>query len=204
MHVDAFRFDLASCLTRGGDGKVMNDPPLMRRIAEDPDLKHAKMIAEPWDCSWPDGYLVGRFPGCGKHWGEWNGIFRDTVRRFLKGDENTKGEFASRMCGSADLYKHSGRGPYHSINFITAHDGFTLRDLVSYNGKHNEVNGEESGDDHNNSWNCGVEGETGDRSVNHLRERQMRNLLVALLLSIGTPMLTFGDEYGRSQRGCNN
>eukprot|EP00928_Gymnodinium_smaydae_P086762 TRINITY_DN71199_c0_g1_i1.p1 TRINITY_DN71199_c0_g1~~TRINITY_DN71199_c0_g1_i1.p1 ORF type:complete len:949 (+),score=94.07 TRINITY_DN71199_c0_g1_i1:54-2900(+) len=204
MHVDAFRFDLASCLTRGGDGKVMGEPPLMKRIAAHPDLKNVKMIAEPWDCSWPDGYLVGRFPGCGKQWGEWNGIFRDTVRGFLKGDQGTKGEFATRMCGSADLYKNSGRRPYHSVNFITAHDGFTLKDLVSYNFKHNEVNNEESGDDHNNSWNCGQEGPTGDGGVNHLRERQMRNFLVALFLSSGTPMLVFGDEYGRSQRGCNN
>eukprot|EP00930_Biecheleria_cincta_P018156 TRINITY_DN14235_c0_g1_i1.p1 TRINITY_DN14235_c0_g1~~TRINITY_DN14235_c0_g1_i1.p1 ORF type:complete len:971 (-),score=140.51 TRINITY_DN14235_c0_g1_i1:215-3127(-) len=204
MHVDAFRFDLASCLTRGPNGQVMGEPPLMRRIAEDPDLRHVKMIAEPWDCSWPDGYLVGRFPGCGKQWGEWNGIFRDKVRCFLKGDQGAKGDFASRMCGSADLYKNSGRKPHHSVNFITAHDGFTLRDLVSYNFKHNGINNEESGDDHNNSWNCGCEGPTGDHGVNSLRERQMRNFLVALFLSAGTPMLVFGDEYGRSQNGCNN
>eukprot|EP00405_Crypthecodinium_cohnii_P009469 CAMPEP_0206439612 /NCGR_PEP_ID=MMETSP0324_2-20121206/12309_1 /ASSEMBLY_ACC=CAM_ASM_000836 /TAXON_ID=2866 /ORGANISM="Crypthecodinium cohnii, Strain Seligo" /LENGTH=2296 /DNA_ID=CAMNT_0053907255 /DNA_START=112 /DNA_END=7002 /DNA_ORIENTATION=- len=205
MHVDGFRFDLASALTRGGDGQVQPDPWLMRRIAQEPGLNRAKLIAEPWDCSWPDGYLVGRFPSGGPpRWAEWNGIFRDTVRRFIKGDEFMKGDFATRICGSSDLFEHSGRGPFHSINFITAHDGFTLRDLVTYNGKHNECNGENSGDDHNNSWNCGHEGETGDGGVKHMREKQIRNFLVALLLSAGTPMLTFGDEYGRSQRGCNN
>eukprot|EP00931_Biecheleriopsis_adriatica_P076364 TRINITY_DN5007_c0_g1_i2.p1 TRINITY_DN5007_c0_g1~~TRINITY_DN5007_c0_g1_i2.p1 ORF type:complete len:2309 (-),score=523.43 TRINITY_DN5007_c0_g1_i2:77-6955(-) len=205
MHIDGFRFDLASALTRGGDGKVSMDPLLMRKIAQEPKLKRAKLIAEPWDCSWPDGYLVGKFPSCGPpRWAEWNGIFRDTVRCFIKGDAGKKGDFATRMCGSSDLFQHNGRGPFHSINFVTAHDGFTLRDLVSYGSKHNAINGEKSGDDHNNSWNCGAEGETGDGGIKHLRERQMRNFLVALLLSAGTPMLTFGDEYGRSQRGCNN
>jgi len=205
MQVDGFRFDLASTLCRGGDGKICGEPEVIKRMSNDPELKHVKLIAEPWDCSWPDGYLVGRFPSCGApRWAEWNGKFRDAVRSFIKGDEGMKGEFATRVCGSADLFKHNGRGPFHSINFITAHDGFTLRDLVSYNGKHNECNGEDSGDDHNNSWNCGAEGPTGDGGINHLRERQMRNFLVALLLSAGTPMLVFGDEYGRSQRGCNN
>eukprot|EP00440_Ansanella_granifera_P013023 gb/GFBE01014147.1/.p1 GENE.gb/GFBE01014147.1/~~gb/GFBE01014147.1/.p1 ORF type:complete len:2306 (+),score=572.89 gb/GFBE01014147.1/:1-6918(+) len=205
MHVDGFRFDLASALTRGGDGKVSMDPLLIRKIAQEEKLKKTKMIAEPWDCSWPDGYLVGKFPSCGPpRWAEWNGIFRDTVRCFIKGDAGKKGDFATRICGSADLFQHNGRSPCHSINFITAHDGFTLRDLVSYNSKQNICNGENSGDDHNNSWNSGAEGETGDGGVNHLRQRQMRNFLVALFMSAGTPMLVFGDEYGRSQRGCNN
>mmetsp|Transcript_100363 Transcript_100363/g.259635 ORF Transcript_100363/g.259635 Transcript_100363/m.259635 type:complete len:970 (+) Transcript_100363:99-3008(+) len=205
MHIDGFRFDLASALCRGGDGKICHEPPVIKRMSNDPDLKHVKLVAEPWDCSWPDGYLVGRFPSCGPpRWAEWNGKFRDTVRSFLKGDEGMKGEFATRICGSSDLFKHNGRGPFHSINFITAHDGFTLRDLVSYNGKQNSCNGENSGDDHNNSWNCGAEGPTGDGGINHLRERQLRNFLAALFLSAGTPMMVFGDEYGRSQRGCNN
>jgi len=205
MHVDGFRFDLASTLCRGGDGKVGHEPNVIKMMSNDPELKHVKLVAEPWDCSWPDGYLVGHFPSCGEpRWSEWNGKFRDTLRSFLKGDEGMKGEFATRICGSSDLFKHNGRGPCHSINFITAHDGFTLRDLVSYSGKQNACNGENSGDDHNNSWNCGHEGPTEDGGVNHLRERQMRNFLVALLLGVGTPLLVFGDEYGRSQRGCNN
>jgi len=205
MHVDGFRFDLASALTRGGDGKVSMDPLLMRKMANEPKLKRAKFIAEAWDCSWPDGYLVGKFPSGGPpRWAEWNGIFRDTVRCFIKGDAGKKGDFATRICGSSDLFKHNGRKPYHSINFITAHDGFTLKDLVSYNGKHNTCNGENSGDDHNNSWNCGHEGETGDGGIKHLRSRQIRNFMVALFMSAGTPMILYGDEYGRSQRGCNN
>jgi len=203
MHVDGFRFDLASTLCRDGNGRVGTDPHVIKMMVQDPVLSKTKLIAEPWDCSWPDGYLVGKFPQCGpSRWAEWNGIFRDTVRSFLKGDESQKGDFCTRLCGSADLYK--GRAPYYSINFVTAHDGFTLRDLVSYNGKHNECNGENSGDDHNRSWNCGAEGETGDGGVKHARERQTRNFLVALLLSVGTPMITFGDEVGRTQRGCNN
>ena len=205
MHVDGFRFDLASALTRGNDGKVSMDPLLMRKMANEPKLKRAKFIAEAWDCSWPDGYLVGKFPSGGPpRWAEWNGIFRDTVRCFIKGDAGKKGDFATRICGSSDLFKHNGRKPYHSINFITAHDGFTLKDLVSYNDKHNTCNGENSGDDHNNSWNCGHEGETGDGGIKHLRNRQIRNFLVALFMSAGTPMILYGDEYGRSQRGCNN
>eukprot|EP00930_Biecheleria_cincta_P046432 TRINITY_DN32012_c0_g1_i1.p1 TRINITY_DN32012_c0_g1~~TRINITY_DN32012_c0_g1_i1.p1 ORF type:complete len:2307 (+),score=411.66 TRINITY_DN32012_c0_g1_i1:130-7050(+) len=207
MHVDGFRFDLASALTRGGDGKVSMNPLLIRKIAQEPDLKDTKMIAEPWDCSWPDGYLVGKFPSCGPpRWAEWNGQFRDTVRCFIKGDAGLRGDFATRICGSSDLFQHNGRSPFHSINFITAHDGFTLKDLVSYSGKHNVCNGENGrdGDDRNNSWNCGAEGESGDGGIKKLRERQMRNLLVALFMSAGTPMMVFGDEYGRSQRGCNN
>ncbi|CAJ1410220.1 unnamed protein product [Effrenium voratum] len=205
MHVDGFRFDLASALTRGNDGKVSMDPLLIKKMANEPKLKRAKFIAEAWDCSWPDGYLVGKFPSGGPpRWAEWNGIFRDTIRCFIKGDEGKKGDFATRICGSSDLFKHNGRKPFHSINFITAHDGFTLKDLVSYNGKHNTCNGENSGDDHNNSWNCGHEGDTGDGGVNHLRSRQIRNFMVALFMSAGTPMILYGDEYGRSQRGCNN
>eukprot|EP00435_Cladocopium_sp_Y103_P052950 s2244_g16.t2 len=189
MHVDGFRFDLASALTRGNDGKVSMDPLLMRKMANEPKLKRAKFIAEAWDCSWPDGYLVGKFPSGGPpRWAEWNGIFRDTIRCFIKGDAGKKGDFATRICGSSDLFKHNGRKPYHSINFITAHDGFTLKDLVSYNGKHNTCNGENSGDDHNNSWNCGHEGETGDGGIKHLRNRQIRNFMVALFMSAGTPM----------------
>ncbi|CAK0792443.1 unnamed protein product [Prorocentrum cordatum] len=205
MHVDGFRFDLASSLCRGGDGQVQREPHLIKKMLNDPVLSRTKLIAEPWDCSWPDGYLVGKFPSCGTtRWAEWNGVWRDTVRRFIKGDPCMKSEFATRMCGSSDLYRHDGRSPFHSINFITAHDGFTLYDLVSYNEKHNLCNGENSGDDHNNSWNCGHEGNTGDGNIKALRDRQMRNFLAALFLSIGTPMMVFGDEYGRTQHGCNN
>ncbi|CAE8640446.1 unnamed protein product [Polarella glacialis] len=208
MKVDGFRFDLASSMTRGADGQILPDPPCIRRLTSDPCLQHVKLIAEPWDCSWPDGYLVGKFPSCGQpRWAEWNGKFRDTVRKFIKGDAGMKGQFASRMCGSEDLYAHDGRGPCHSLNFITSHDGFTLRDLVTYNQKHNSLNAEESGDDNNMSWNCGSkedEGPTTDPEVLALRERQMRNLMLALFLSAGTPMLSAGDEYGRSQGGNNN
>lgn len=211
VRVDGFRFDLAAALCRGGDGKIHPDPPLIRKIASDPVLSRAKLVAEPWDCSWPDGQLKGRFPsgsnqGAGEphRWAEWNGKWRDTVRRFVKGDPCTKGDFATRMCGSSDLFEHSARSPFHSINFVTAHDGFTLRDLVSFNEKHNVCNGENSGEDHNNSWNCGHEGATHDAEVATLRERQIRNYMVALFLSAGTPLMVFGDEYGRSQQGCNN
>lgn len=205
MRVDGFRFDLASALVRGTDGQILPDPPLIRRLVGDPTLQHLKLIAEPWDCSWPDGYLVGKFPNCGApRIAEWNGKFRDVVRRFIKGDEGMKGEFATRICGSPDLYEADGRGPCHSINFVTAHDGFTLCDLVSYNKKQNSLNAEESGDDNNLSWNCGEEGETTNIEVLDLRSKQMRNLMLALLLSAGTPMLTSGDEYGRSQEGNNN
>jgi len=209
MRVDGFRFDLAASLLRGQDGQISPDPLLVRRLANDPLLAHVKFIAEPWDCSWPDGYLVGSFPSGGgeqHRFAEWNGKFRDTVRRFIKGDEgvNLKGDFASRICGSADLYKEGGRGPCHSINFITAHDGFTLRDLVSFHKKMNSNNAEESGDDNNISWNCGEEGESVNPEVLSLRERQMRNFMSALFLAAGTPMLICGDEYGRSQGGNNN
>ncbi|CAK9068857.1 unnamed protein product [Durusdinium trenchii] len=207
MHVDGFRFDLASSLTRGSDGQCMPEPPFIRRLVSDPCLQHVKLIAEPWDCAWPDGYLVGQFPsGDGNpRWAEWNGKFRDAVRGFIKGDPNMKGEFATRVCGSADLYEPDGRGPCHSINFITAHDGFTLRDLVSYNKKHNHLNNEESGEDNNISWNCGEENDEGLKGFDFLYcTGWMRNMILALFLSAGTPMVTSGDEYGRSQGGNNN
>jgi len=206
MRVDGFRFDLASALCRGSDGKILKDPPLVSRMANDPYLSRCKFIAEPWDCSWEDGYLVGKFPAGGEknRFAEWNGKYRDTVRQFIKGDQGLKGDFATRLCGSADLYEENGRGPCHSVNFITAHDGFTLRDLVSYHKKNNAENAEESGEDNNISWNCGEEGPTEDEEVIDLRNRQMKNFMAALFLSAGTPMLLSGDEYGRSQAGNNN
>eukprot|EP00929_Paragymnodinium_shiwhaense_P000448 TRINITY_DN100693_c0_g1_i1.p1 TRINITY_DN100693_c0_g1~~TRINITY_DN100693_c0_g1_i1.p1 ORF type:complete len:832 (+),score=170.59 TRINITY_DN100693_c0_g1_i1:101-2596(+) len=211
MQVDGFRFDLAAALTRGPDGQIQSDPLLIKRIATDPCLQSVKLIAEPWDCSWQDGYLVGTFPQGSEEprWAEWNGKFRDVVRRFIKGDAGLKGQFATRICGSADLYQEGGRAPYHSINFVTAHDGFTLRDLVSYNAKQNAANGESSGEDENLSWNCSVDGgrfdgPSDDPKVLALRERQMRNMMCALFLSSGTPMMLAGDEYGRSQEGNNN
>jgi isoamylase len=201
MHVDGFRFDLARTLARGvNDG----DRPsaFFDIIKQDPVLSQVKLIAEPWDVG-PDGYWVGRFPA---PWAEWNGKYRDNVRQFWKGDAGQAAEFASRIMGSMDLYKHNGRRPYHSVNFVTAHDGFTLRDLVSYNQKHNEANGEgnRDGDSHNNSWNCGVEGPTDDPEIRELRMRQMRNFLATMMLSQGTPMIVAGDERGRTQGGNNN
>lgn len=201
MHVDGFRFDLARTLARGmHDG----DRPsaFFDVIKQDPLLSQVKLIAEPWDVG-TDGYWVGRFPA---PWAEWNGKYRDNVRKFWKGDSGQAAEFASRLMGSMDLYRHNGRRPNHSINFITCHDGFTLRDLVSYNEKHNEANGENNrdGDTHNNSWNCGVEGPTSDPEIRKLRMRQIRNMMATLLLSQGTPMLLAGDERGRSQGGNNN
>jgi isoamylase len=217
MHVDGYRFDLASSLTRGGNGQInLHDPQLIKMIVQDPKLKHVKLIAEPWDCAWPDGFLVGQFPQGPRdagppRWAEWNGEFRDTARKFVKGDgpnngyPDVKSVFANKLCGSSDLYEESGRAPYHSINFVTAHDGFTLKDLVSYNKKLNSCCGEESGEDNNHSWNCISDGQKeGDRQVQHLRRKQMKNLQVSLFLAHGTPMMTFGDEYGRSQNGCNN
>jgi glycogen operon protein len=201
MRVDGFRFDLARTLPRGlNDADRLN--PFFDIIKQDPVLAQVKLIAEPWDVG-PDGYWVGRFPA---PWAEWNGKYRDNVRKFWKGDAGQAAEFASRIMGSMDLYRHNGRRPYHSVNFITAHDGFTLRDLVSYNGKHNEANGEgnRDGDDHNNSWNMGVEGPTDDPAVREARLRQIRNFLATLLLSQGTPMLVAGDERGRTQGGNNN
>ncbi len=201
MHVDGFRFDLAATLIRGEEG-ISKYSAFLAIIHQDPILSQVKLIAEPWDIG-EGGYLVGNFPVL---WAEWNGRYRDVVRKYWKGDDSQVGELAFRLSGSSDLYRTSGKRPYASINFITSHDGFTLNDLVSYNDKHNEANGEENrdGDNHNSSWNCGAEGPTDDPQVNALRSRQRRNFLATLLLSQGVPMLCGGDEYGRSQQGNNN
>jgi isoamylase len=201
MHVDGFRFDLASALARELH-EVDRLGAFFDIIHQDPVLSQVKLIAEPWDVG-PGGYQVGNFPVL---WTEWNGKYRDSIRRFWKGDGGSAAEMAQRLCGSSDLYEQSGRRPYASINFITCHDGFTLRDLVSHNEKHNEANGEENRDGHddNLSWNCGAEGPTEDPEVDALRDRQQRNLLATLLLSQGVPMLLAGDEMGRTQRGNNN
>ncbi|MFN7918198.1 MAG: glycogen debranching protein GlgX [Vicinamibacterales bacterium] len=201
MHVDGFRFDLASALAR-----ELYDVDRLASffdiIHQDPALSQVKLIAEPWDLG-EGGYQVGNFPVL---WTEWNGKYRDSVRRFWRGDGGTVSELATRLSGSNDLYAQSGRKPYASINFVTAHDGFTLADLVSYNEKHNEANGEENrdGDNNNMSWNCGVEGPTDDPAIVALRQRQVRNFLATLLLSQGVPMLSHGDELGRTQYGNNN
>lgn len=202
MHVDGFRFDLASILCRGAGGEVLDKPPIIEAINKDPALKHVKLIAEPWDCG--GLYQVGNFPG-GARWADWNGTFRDTMRRFIKGTDNTSAAFARALSGSRPLYESKG-SPANSINFITAHDGFTLRDLVSYQDKHNLANGEHNcdGNPHNESWNCGVEGSTDNPTINQLRDRQMRNFILALFLSQGTPMMLMGDEYGHTRRGNNN
>jgi len=201
MHVDGFRFDLASTLARELH-EVDRLSAFFDIIQQDPVINQVKLIAEPWDVG-EGGYQVGGFPPL---WTEWNGKYRDTVRDFWRGEPSTLGELASRLAGSADLYEHSGRRPVSSINFVTAHDGFTLRDLVSYNEKHNEANGEDGndGESHNRSWNCGAEGETDDPEVRALRARQQRNFLTTLLLSQGVPMICHGDEMGRTQQGNNN
>ncbi|MHA3024190.1 glycogen debranching protein GlgX [Mycobacterium sp. BMJ-28] len=201
MHVDGFRFDLASTLAREFYD-VDRLATFFELVQQDPTVSQVKLIAEPWDVG-PGGYQVGNFP---PQWTEWNGKYRDTVRDFWRGEPATLDEFASRLTGSADLYEHTGRRPVASINFVIAHDGFTLRDLVSYNEKHNDANGEDNndGESHNRSWNCGVEGPTGDETVNALRSRQQRNLLATLLLSQGVPMICHGDELGRTQQGNNN
>jgi isoamylase len=201
MHVDGFRFDLASALARG-----LHDVDRLGAffdiIHQDPVISQVKLIAEPWDLG-EGGYQVGNFPVL---WAEWNGIYRDTVRAFWKGDEGQAGQLAYRVAGSSDLYGPGGRKPYASVNFVTAHDGFTLHDLVSYNDKHNEANGEDNrdGNDHNLSWNCGVEGPTDDPAIVALRQRQVRNFLATLVLAQGVPMLCAGDEIGRTQGGNNN
>ena len=201
MHVDGFRFDLAAALAR-----ELHDVDRLGAffdiIHQDPLLSQVKLIAEPWDLG-EGGYQVGNFP---IGWTEWNGRYRDTVRRYWKGDEGTLGDFAYRLTGSADLYETNGRLPSASVNFVTAHDGFTLHDLVSYNEKHNEANLDDNrdGESHNNSWNCGVEGPTDNAEVNALRARQKRNFLASLILSQGVPMLLAGDELGRTQKGNNN
>jgi glycogen operon protein len=200
-HIDGLRFDLASILGRDQNGAPLSNPPLLESLAYDPVLSKCKLVAEAWDAG--GLYQVGSFPAYGR-WAEWNGKYRDAVRRFIKGDEGMVGEIANRIQGSPDLYWY--RGPTASLNFITCHDGFTLRDMVSYNGKHNEANGEWNNDgaNDNNSWNCGWEGETDDPGVKALRERQMRNAATILFLSRGVPMLLMGDEVGRTQCGNNN
>ena len=203
MHIDGFRFDLASILGRGTDGEVLANPPLIERIVADPVLANVKLIAEAWDAA--GLYQVGSFPGWGR-WAEWNGRFRDDVRQFWKGSAKTVQALATRFCGSADLYSGNGRAPYHSVNFVTSHDGFTLADLVSYDEKHNEPNGEQNRDglNENDSWNCGVEGPTQDPEIMNLRLRQVKNLAATLILSQGVPMILAGDELGRTQQGNNN
>jgi glycogen operon protein len=201
MHVDGFRFDLAAALAR-----ELHDVDRLSTffdlVQQDPVVSQVKLIAEPWDVG-EGGYQVGNFPPL---WTEWNGKYRDTVRDFWRGRSSTVPDFASRLTGSSDLYATSGRRPFASINFVTCHDGFTLDDLVSYNNKHNQANGEgnRDGTDDNRSWNCGAEGRTGDQAIAELRARQKRNFLVTLFLSQGVPMLLAGDEMGRTQAGNNN
>jgi isoamylase len=201
MHVDGFRFDLADTLAR-----ELHDVDRLSAffdlIQQDPVVRPVKLIAEPWDVG-DGGYQVGNFPPL---WSEWNGRYRDTVRDYWRSVDQTLPEFASRFTGSPDLYEQTGRRPSASINFVTAHDGFTLRDLVSYNEKHNEANGEDNrdGENDNRSWNCGVEGPTDDPAILALRARQVRNFLATLFLSQGIPMLLMGDELGRTQHGNNN
>ncbi len=201
-HIDGFRFDLASILSRDRNGHLVPNPPLVEAIAEDPLLSDTKIIAEAWDAA--GAYQVGSFSNV--RWAEWNGRYRDDVRRFWRGDAHLTGALATRMAGSSDLYEPSGRRPYHSINFITSHDGFTLNDLVSYNEKHNEANGENNfdGDNNNYSYNYGAEGPTRVKQIEQIRQRQLKNFLATLLLSHGIPMLVFGDECRRTQRGNNN
>jgi glycogen operon protein len=202
MHVDGFRFDLASILCRDEVGRPLENPPVLWDIETDPALAGIKLIAEAWDAA--GLYQVGTF--IGDSWKEWNGKFRDDVRSFLRGDAGTISRFAARLLASPDIYGHENREPEQSINFVTCHDGFTLNDLVSYNGKHNEANGEGNRDgcDHNLSWNCGVEGPTDDPQIEALRNRQVKNFLAVTLLALGTPMLLMGDEVRRTQGGNNN
>lgn len=202
MGVDGFRFDLASLLTRGQNGMPLAHPALIEAIAQDPLLAGTKLFAEAWDAA--GLYQLGQFAHWNPRWTEWNGKYRDHVREFIKGNPGLKGDFATRICGSEDLYEtHS---PLNSLNFITAHDGFTLRDLVSYNQKHNFANGENNADgsSFNDSWNCGVEGPTDDPAIEALRNRQMHNFIVALFVSAGIPMLTSGDDYTQTKLGNNN
>ncbi len=201
MHVDGFRFDLASALGRYG-GTFSRNAPFFMAVHQDPVLARVKLIAEPWDLG-PGGYRSGSFP---PDFSEWNDRYRDAFRKYWKGDDNLAAEIGYRLTGSSDLYQLSGRGPTASINFITAHDGFTLRDLVTYESKRNQANGEDNrdGSDSNNAWNCGLEGETADPAVNALRDQMVRNFLATLFLSQGVPMLLAGDELGHTQRGNNN
>ncbi len=201
-HVDGFRFDLASILTRSQEGIVLNFPPLTNAISEDPVLGRTKIIAEPWDAG--GAYQLGGFPG--GRWAEWNDRFRDDIRRFWRGDEHVSTDAATRISGSSDLFKISGRTPCHSINYISCHDGFTMNDLVSYNMKHNEENGEQNrdGTDSNWSYNHGFEGPTMNPAIEKMRNRQMRNFILTLMISQGTPMILGGDEFRRGQQGNNN
>jgi isoamylase len=202
MHVDGFRFDLAAVLTRDEHGRPVHDAPILWDVDSDPVLAGKKLIAEAWDAG--GLYLVGSFGG--DRWKEWNGRFRDDVRRFLKSDRDTVLNLRQRLIGSPDIYTKQRHPPEQSINFVTCHDGFTLNDLFSFNGKHNEANGENNrdGSSENYSWNCGVEGLTDDPEVEHLRARQIRNALTLNLLSVGTPLLLMGDEVRRTQLGNNN
>ncbi len=201
MHVDGFRFDLGCILGRNGRGHLLDKSPLLERIAEDPVLRGVKLIAEPWDIG---GYQLGRFGT--PRWTEWNGRFRDDVRRYWLGDHTAKGDLACRITASSDLYQQAGKSPVSTINFVTSHDGFTLHDVVTYSHKHNEANGENGmdGENHNINWNCGVEGETDDPEINELRTRLKKNFLATLLLSVGVPMISGGDEFCRTQLGNNN
>jgi glycogen operon protein len=206
-HIDGFRFDLASILSRDQSGNLQANPPLIEQISEDPLLADTKIIAEAWDAA--GAYQVGSFGAYGfgsQRWAEWNGKYRDDIRRFWRGDQNMTGALATRLSGSSDLYSHSGRRPQNSINFVTAHDGFTMNDLVSYNHKHNEENGEQNRDGENNNCSCnyGVEGPTTNREIETVRNRQIKNMMATLLLSQGVPMLSAGDEVRRTQRGNNN
>ncbi len=198
--VDGFRFDLASILGRDSDGNLVKDPPVIERISSDPILRHLKLIAEAWDAA--GAYQVGSFPG--HEWSEWNGRYRDDVRRFWRGDPGMSSTMVTGLTGSEDLY--TGRGPLKSINMVTCHDGFTLRDLVSYSHKHNEMNGEDNrdGSDENFSWNCGIEGDTTQPKIRELRLRYMKSLMATLLISRGVPMILAGDEFGNTQYGNNN
>ena len=202
MHVDGFRFDLASVLSRDTDGNPLHNAPAVWDIESDPVLAGSKLIAEAWDAA--GLYQVGRFVG--DSWKEWNGKFRDDVRSFLRGDPGRVSHFANRLLASPDLYEQKQREPEQSVNFVTCHDGFTLNDLVTYEVKHNEANGEENrdGSDHELSWNCGVEGPSDDPAVEQLRNRQVKNFLAVNLLSAGVPMILMGDEMRRTQRGNNN
>ncbi|GHT30786.1 glycogen operon protein GlgX homolog [Planctomycetales bacterium] len=211
-HIDGFRFDLASILSRDQSGNLQANPPLIEQISEDPLLADTKIIAEAWDAA--GAYQVGSFGSLAhgnqnsgsQRWAEWNGKYRDDVRRFWRGDQGTTGAIATRLSGSSDLYSHSGRGPQSSINFVTAHDGFTMNDLVSYNHKHNEENGENNRDGENNNYSCnyGFEGTTTNKEVENTRNRQVKNMLATLLLSQGVPMISQGDEVRRTQQGNNN
>src|SRR6185369_6492408 len=202
MHVDGFRFDLASILSRDSTGHPLPNPPVLWDIESEPALAGTKLIAEAWDAA--GLYQVGSF--IGDAWKEWNGRFRDDVRSFFRGEDGTVTRLADRMLGSPDVYGHKGREAEASVNFVTCHDGFSMNDLVSYNHKHNEANGEDNRDgaDDNRSWNCGVEGPTDDPAIERLRNRQVKNMLTVTLLSLGVPMMLMGDEVRRTQGGNNN